>query len=150
MRRLVPGRTRTQNGEPGFACSLPGAWFGREVCEMCILCGEMIMTVHWTDQPVHDANYRSKTKIVAGENQRERMRLRLRRVAVANKILSYYGLTLKEWNGSRYMLFDKKGASRVIYDLGGMWKAASEMAHRDLDPLDPDFLKALQEGTCAR
>ena len=117
---------------------------------MCILCGEMIMTVHWTDQPVHDANYRSKTKIVAGENQRERMRLRLRRVAVANKILSYYGLTLKEWNGSRYMLFDKKGASRVIYDLGGMWKAASEMAHRDLDPLDPDFPKALQEGTCAR
>ncbi len=150
MRRLVPGRTRTQNGEPGCACSLPGAWFGREVYEMCILCGEMIMTVHWTDQPVHDANYRSKTKIVAGENQRERMRLRLRRVAVANKILSYYGLTLKEWNGSRYMLFDKKGASRVIYDLGGMWKAASEMAHRDLDPLDPDFLKALQEGTCAR
>lgn len=150
MRRLVPGQTRTQNGEPGCACSLPGAWFGREVYEMCILCGEMIMTVHWTDQPVHDANYRSKTKIVAGENQRERMRLRLRRVAVANKILSYYGLTLKEWNGSRYMLFDKKGASRVIYDLGGMWKAASEMAHRDLDPLDPDFLKALQEGTCAR
>lgn len=150
MRRLVPGRARTQNGEPGCACSLPGAWFGREVYELCILCGEMIMTVHWTDQPVHDANYRSKTKIVAGENQRERMRLRLRRVAVANKILSYYGLTLKEWNGSRYMLFDKKGASRVIYDLGGMWKAASEMAHRDLDPLDPDFLKALQEGTCAR
>ncbi len=114
---------------------------------MCILCGEMIMTVHWTDQPVHDVNYRSRTKIVSGERQRERLRLRLRRVAIANKILAYYGLTLKEWNGSRYILYDKKGSSKVIYDLGGMWKAASDMVHRTIDPLDPDFLKSLQERT---
>lgn len=122
------------------ACLLfEGVW------DMCILCGEMIMTVHWTDQPVHDANYRSRKKIVAGEGQRERMRLRLRRVAIANQILSYYGLALKDWSGSKYMLFDKKGTSVVINDLGGMWKAASDLAHQDLDPLDPVFLKALRE-----
>lgn len=112
---------------------------------VCVLCGEMIMTVHWTDQPVHDMNYRSRTRIVAGERQRERMRLRLRRVAIANKILGYYGLTLKEWNGSRYMLCDKKGTSKVIYDLGGMWKAVSDMAHKEPDPLDPAFLSFLGE-----
>ncbi|MBQ3105402.1 MAG: hypothetical protein IJC59_06030 [Lachnospiraceae bacterium] len=107
----------------------------------------MIMTVHWTDQPVHDINYRSRKMIVAGELQRDRMRLRLRRVAIANKILEYYGLTLKEWQGSRYMLFSKKGISEVIYDLGGMWDKASKMAHKTVDPLDPDFLRSLQERT---
>ena len=54
---------------------------------MCILCGEMIMTVHWTDQPLHDDDYRKKKQIVSGELQRERRRLRLRRVAIAGKIL---------------------------------------------------------------
>ena len=116
---------------------------------VCVLCGEMIMTVHWTDQPVHDKNYRSRTRIVAGERQRERMRLRLLMVAIANKILGYYGLTVKEWNGSRYMLYDKKGASKVIYDLGSMWKAASEMAYKELDPLEPAFLAFLKERTGA-
>ena len=115
------------------AC-LPACLLFEGVWDMCILCGEMIMT-----------NYRSRKKIVAGEGQRERMRLRLRRVAIANQILSYYGLALKDWSGSKYMLFDKKGTSVVINDLGGMWKAASDLAHQDLDPLDPVFLKALRE-----
>ena len=48
------------------AC-LPACLLFEGVWDMCILCGEMIMTVHWTDQPVHDANYRSRKKIVAGE-----------------------------------------------------------------------------------
>lgn len=113
---------------------------------MCVLCGEMIMTVHWTDQPLHDADYRNQKRIVAGSRQRERMRLRLRRVSIANKILKYYGLNMKEWNGSRYMLFDKKGTSKVVYDLGGMWKEAESMAHTVLDPLDPKFLESLREG----
>lgn len=113
---------------------------------MCILCGEMIMSVHWTDQPLHDARYKNSGRVVAGEGQRERMRLRLKRVAIANKILRYYGLSLMEWQGSRYMLADKKGHSTVIYDLGQMWKTAADMAHKTLDPLDPKFLEYLQEG----
>lgn len=116
---------------------------------MCVLCGEMIMTVHWTDQPLHDVDYKSQKIIVAGQRQRERMRLRLKRVSIANKILGYYGLKMEEWNGSRYMLFDKKGMSRVVYDLGGMWRAAEELSHKKLDPLAPDFLKALQESEAA-
>lgn len=113
---------------------------------MCVLCGEMIMTVHWTDQPLHDLEYRNKKTIVAGEQQRDRMRLRLKRVAIANKILNYYGLTLKDAYGSRYILADKKGNTTIIYDLGGMWKAASDMCHHILDPLDPTFLASLEKG----
>ena len=113
---------------------------------MCILCGEMIMNVHWTDQPLHDISYRTKRIIVAGELQRDRRRLRLQRVSLANKILQYYGLKINDWNGSRYMLYDKKGMSKVVYDLGGMWQAASDMCHNKIDPLDPKLLEYLQEG----
>lgn len=104
------------------------------------------MHVHWTDQPLHDAEYRSKTTITSGEGQRERRRLRLRRVTIANKILGYYGLKIQDWNGSKYVISDKKGVSNVVHDLGGMWKTASDMCHKEMDPLDSDFLRAIQEG----
>lgn len=112
---------------------------------MCVLCGELIMTVHWTDQPLHDIEYKSNTKIVAGSMQHQRMRTRLKRADISNKILKYYGLSLKEFNGSRYILFDKKGASQVIYDLGSLWKTASDMCHKQLDPLDTSFLNFLNQ-----
>lgn len=113
---------------------------------MCILCGELIMTVHWTDQPLHDQEYKNQTKIVAGSMQHSRMKQRLKRASLAGKILGYYGLTIKEWMGSRFMLFDKKGTSNVVYDLGDMWKVAEDMSHKKLDPLDPEFLAYLKEG----
>ena len=104
------------------------------------------MHVHWTDQPLHDVEYRNKTTITAGEGQRDRRRLRIRRVAIANRILSYYGLKVQDWNGSKFVISDKKGTSNIVHDLGGMWKTASDMCHKEMDPLDPDFLKAIQEG----
>lgn len=107
---------------------------------MCILCGELIMHVHWTDQPAHDAS--AGRTVVAGEGQRDRMRLRIKRTALSNKILRYYGLSLRDWCGSRYLLADKKGNTRIVYDLGDMWQQASELAHRKLDPLDEAFLSA--------
>ena len=92
---------------------------------MCVLCGELVMHVHWTDQPLHDVEYRNKTTITAGEGQRENIR---------------------DWNGSKYVIADKKGNSKIVHDLGGMWKTASDMCHKEMDPLDPGFLKAIQEG----
>lgn len=111
---------------------------------MCVLCGEMIMNVHWTDRPLHDTEYRVKRRIVAGEGQRDRRRMRIRRVAVANKILDFYGLTLKDWQGSKYVLSDKKGSTKVVNDLGDMWRTAEAMSHKRLDPLDPKFLASLE------
>lgn len=110
---------------------------------MCVLCGELIMHVHWTDKPAHDNEY--KSTVVAGERQRDRMRLRLKRVALANKILGYYGLSLRDWCGSRYVLADKKGNSKIVYDLGDMWQQAAELAHKSLDPLDEDFLNSFAQ-----
>ena len=90
---------------------------------MCILCGELIMHVHWTDRPAHDRS--AGRTVVAGEGQRDRMRQRLRRTALANQILGFYGLSLRDWCGSRYLLADKKGNTRIIYDLGDGKETAS-------------------------
>lgn len=113
---------------------------------MCVLCGELIMNVHWTDQPFHDAEYGQRERVVAGEGQRDRRRMRLRRVAVADRVLRYYGLSIRDWNGSKYVLADRKGNSRIVSDLGDMWNTAAQMCRRTLDPLDPDFLCAIRGG----
>ncbi len=108
---------------------------------MCILCGELVMNVHWTDQPTHDKEF--KRTVVVGELQRDRMRDRLRRAFYVNQILSYYGLSLKDWGGSRYILADKKGRQEIVNDLGDMWPKAQQMANGRLDPLDPGLLAYL-------
>ena len=42
---------------------------------MCVLCGELVMNVHWTDQPIHDKEYSST--VVVGSTQRKRLRDRI-------------------------------------------------------------------------
>lgn len=107
---------------------------------MCVLCGELIMHVHWTDRRTQDNEY--KHIVIAGESQRDRMRSRLKRVKISNRILAYYGLSISEWNGSRFVLRDKKGGTQIVYDLGDMWNKAELLAHKKLDPLDDAFLDA--------
>lgn len=108
---------------------------------MCILCGELVMNVHWTDQQTHDKVYGDT--VVVGSLQRDRMRDRLRRVYYANRILSFYGLRLDDWNGSKYILADKKGVQKIVHDLGGIWIEAQKMTGGRLDPLDPKLIEYL-------
>jgi hypothetical protein len=116
----------------------------RKLLFMCVLCGELVLNVHWTDQPIHDREF-SKT-VVVGELQRDRMRDRLRRVYYTNRILSFHGLTLRDWNGSKYLLSDRKGSQVVVNDLGDMWPAAQKMTNNRLDPLDPELLEFLPKS----
>lgn len=99
------------------------------------------MHVHWTDQGSHDKEF--SNTIIVGELQRDRMRDRLRRVYYLNRILSFYGLNLADWNGSKYLLADKKGNQQIVNDLGDLWPAAQKMASNRLDPLDPGLLSYL-------
>jgi hypothetical protein len=73
------------------------------------------------------------------------MRDRLRRVRYANRILSFYRLNLKDWNGSRYVLSDKKGCQEVVSDLGNMWPEAQKMSGNRIDPLAPELLAYLEK-----
>jgi len=99
------------------------------------------MNVHWTDQKGHDMEYGGDG--VIGDVLRDRRRDRLKRADYANRILSFYGLKLADWNGIKYILSDKKGNQKVIGDLGELWPEAQKLCGNQIDPLDPGLLAYL-------
>jgi hypothetical protein len=114
---------------------------------MCVLCGEALTHIHWTDQR---ADERVVVSMLAGDDyQRSRMRDRLHVVRLANRILRYYGLHLDDWNGSKYVLSDRKGSSVIVQDVGSLWASAEKLVRRPLDPLDSSLLEALQSQETA-
>ena len=107
---------------------------------MCVLCGELITSVHWSE------GVREEDKeIVVGEKQRERVRQRLQKVKIANFILSFYGLQLKDWNASKFVLSDKKGRSEIVHHLGELWEKASMLTSKEINGLDSNLLGFLQK-----
>ena len=114
---------------------------------MCVLCGEFVSHVHWTERHVEDKARASVPMENPGEYHRSRRRDRFHRVSVANEVLRHYGLRVQDWSGSKYLLRDLKGRSELVQDLGSLWPAASRLAGRSLDPLDPALHAALREAS---
>ncbi|EAI5888675.1 hypothetical protein B6P46_02505 [Campylobacter coli] len=107
---------------------------------MCILCGEMISTLHWSE-----LNFKEeKHELSIGEEQKERLRIRLKKVKILNEILEFYGLKLKEWQNSKYILSNKKGRDIIVNDLGDLWIKASELEKKSFDVLDENLLHFLR------
>ena len=113
---------------------------------MCVLCGEFVSRVHWTERHANDRARADQDAAAREESKRHRQRERVRRAAVANKVLRFYGLKVAEWGGSKYVVRDGKGRSEIVQDLGSLWPAAQKLAGRPLDPLDPALLDALTKG----
>ncbi len=109
---------------------------------MCILCGELVSSFHWSDMNFD----RQKSTISVNENARERKRARLKRVKLLNEILGFYGLKIADWQGSKFVLCDKKGQSVIVNDLGDLWDKARDLAKRDIDALDSKLLAFLGES----
>ncbi len=110
---------------------------------MCILCGELVSSFHWSDMNFD----RQKSTISVNENARERKRARLKRVKLLNEILGFYGLKIADWQGSKFVLSDKKGQSLIVNDLGDLWDKARDLAKRDIDALDNKLLAFLGESS---
>ncbi len=108
---------------------------------MCVLCGEFVSRIHWTDRHVED----NRVGENRGDYHRYRRRHRLHCAAVTNEVLRFYGLKVQDWSGSKYVLRDKKGRSELAQDLGSLWPVAEKLAGRSLDPLDPTLQAALEE-----
>lgn len=106
-----------------------------------MLCGEFVGQPHWTDRHIEDAARSPGAE--SGDYQRDRRRDRIRRVELSNAVLRHYGLRVSDWNGSKYGLRDLKGRQELVQDLGSLWPAASRLAGRTPDPLDPALLGAL-------
>ena len=112
---------------------------------MCGLCGVLGAEDHWTDAA-------SRAELRAdGTPGRTRRQERLHRVAVANRILAGYGLSLRDWQGSSYVLSGRTGRTRIVPHLAALWQAAEELAGRPCDPLDPATVAAVEaQGPAAR
>lgn len=116
---------------------------------MCVLCGELISSFHWTDgSHGSDENLKEpNTLISANENARERKRVRLKRVGLLNQILAFYGLKINDWQGTKFVLCDKKGQSVIVNDLGDLWDKAQNLAKKKMDALDSNLLAFLNQNT---
>ncbi len=122
---------------------------------MCVLCGELISSFHWTDRTYGSGSYENENLrepnvlISANENARERKRARLKRVGLLNQILAFYGLKINDWQGAKFVLCDKKGQSVIVNDLGDLWDKAQKLAKKEMDALDSNLLAFLNQQTHA-
>ncbi|WQY57139.1 hypothetical protein KVM57_01540 [Helicobacter pylori] len=121
---------------------------------MCVLCGELISSFHWSDENYGsdsyeiDENLREPNVLIsANENARERKRARLKRVGLLNQILAFYGLKIGDWQGAKFVLCDKKGQSVIVNDLGDLWDKAQNLAKKEMDALDSNLLAFLNQNT---
>ncbi|EPZ74765.1 hypothetical protein [Helicobacter pylori] len=126
---------------------------------MCVLCGELIRSFHWTDGTdgtdgsgsyENDENLKEQNALIsANENARERKRARLKRVRLLNQILAFYGLKMDDWQGTKFVLCDKKGQSVIVNDLGDLWDKVQKLAKKEMDALDSHLLAFLNQNTNA-
>ncbi|RKU90868.1 hypothetical protein DDP32_01970 [Helicobacter pylori] len=123
---------------------------------MCVLCGELISSFHWSDENYGSDSYEigeglkePNALISANENARERKRARLKRVRLLNQILAFYGLKINDWQGTKFVLHDKKGQSVIVNDLGDLWGKAQKLAKKEMDALDSNLLVFLNQQTHA-
>ncbi|GAA7517518.1 hypothetical protein MMM110_02780 [Helicobacter pylori] len=126
---------------------------------MCVLCGELISSFHWSDgidgsdeddSYEIDENLKGQNALIsANENARERKRARLKRVKLLNQILAFYGLKINDWQGVKFVLCDKKGQSVMVNDLGDLWDKAQNLAKKEMDALDSHLLAFLNQNTNA-
>ncbi|MDZ5336016.1 hypothetical protein RGC61_02895 [Helicobacter pylori] len=120
---------------------------------MCVLCGELISSFHWSDENYGSDSYEidenlkePNTLISANENARERKRARLKRVGLLNQILAFYGLKINDWQGAKFVLCDQKGQSVMVNDLGDLWDKAQNLAKKEVDALDSHLLAFLNQN----
>ena len=105
---------------------------------MCSLCGVLGGTEHWTDAvPPPGISTRST-------NAASRRRERMKRVAAANRVLSYYRMSLADWQGSAFVLSTATGKTEIVDNLADLWIAAERLLGRPCDPLDEEMIALME------
>jgi hypothetical protein len=77
-------------------------------------------------------------------------RERENRVAFLNRLLGFYGISIKDWGGNSYVLQDRDGHRQNVYNLTGIWAAVDALNGGGSDPLDSALLEHLNADIEAR
>ena len=101
---------------------------------MCGLCGVLGNDPDWTHAP-------GVVFVGAAATWRAQ---RLERVRVANLILTQFGLSLADWEGTKYQLSNRTGRTEIVDNWAQVWQAAERILGRACDPLDPLLVARLE------
>jgi hypothetical protein len=104
---------------------------------VCSLCGIIGGRDHWTDSSASPAAFSSRRERHTWHRERQT------RTRLLNTVLRPYGLSLKDWSGTAYILRSRTGQTAIVNNLGELWREAERLGHRVCDPLDADLLAAL-------
>lgn len=106
---------------------------------MCSLCGVLGVEDHWTDAV-------ARPDVFTRNDAAHRRRLeRAARIDVANAILRARRLTLRDWQGSSYVLSTATGKTEVVESLAHLWPTAERLSGCAFDPLDPVLMRAMAD-----
>ncbi len=105
---------------------------------MCGLCGVLGGRGHWTDTSTNPETFAARQTVPTYRRERQE------RTALVNRVLKHYGLSLKDWSGSSYILKGATGKSAIVDNLSQMWAEAETLTGREFDPLDDDLIRSLQ------
>ena len=107
---------------------------------MCALCGVLGGGGDWTEAAARPGVFTPNV----GSLQRRRERIN--RVACAQRVLGFYGLTLSDWQASSFVLSTLTGKTEIVDNLTHLWAAAEKLTGRPCDPLDPRLIERLEAG----
>ena len=105
---------------------------------MCALCGVLGGSDHWTDAAARPGVFTRNVDSL------QRRRERFARVAAAQRVLAFYGLTLSDWQGTSFVLSTMTGKTELVDNLTHLWAAAEKLIRRPCDPLDPALLARME------
>lgn len=105
---------------------------------MCSLCGVLGGSDHWTDSAARPGVFTRNTDSLS------RRRERMQRVALANKVLRHFGMTLSDWQGSSFLLSTLTGKTEIVDNLAHLWVIAERLSGGACDPLSHDLVHRLE------
>jgi hypothetical protein len=103
---------------------------------MCALCAVLGSSRYWTDAA-------GRAEFEADGVKVSKRHEHARRVQLANGVLQTFGLRLKDWGASSYVLENAAGKSEGVYHLNGIWAAAERLSGEVCDPLDEALIARL-------
>ena len=104
---------------------------------MCGLCGVLGGKGHWTESSSSPEAFAARAEVPTSQRERQE------RTRLVNRVLGHYGLGLKDWSGSAYVLKGNTGKTVIIDNLAQMWAEEEKLTGRSFDPLDDTLVASL-------